>query len=738
LSYSENLFPLISKLSDKLFVFLQIIIFDLNIFGVFLMKFLYSIIILGLMMFMNVFSQSAGLDNNPLLKPYNTPFNVPPFDKIKTEHFMPAFKEAIRLHDEEIKKILSNPETPTFENTVEALEYSGELLNDIATVFFNLNSANTSDEIQAIARDVAPMLSAHSDNINLNKDLYKRIEIVYKQKSKLKLAQDEAKLLEETYKTFNRGGAGLDEKNQERFREINQKLSTLTLKFGENTLAETNSYKLIVENKENLSGLTQQLIDAAAEKAKSTGNEGKWVFTLNNSSLMPFLQYADNRDLREKIWTAYKNRGNNNNENDNKQIIKDLVNLRLERSKLLGYKSYADYALEVTMAKSPKKVDDLLMKLWKPSLKIAQKDAKDLQTMINKEKKPFKLAPWDWRYYSEKVRKEKYDLNEEEIMPYLKLENVRDGIFTLTGKLYGIKFVERKDIPKYSDEAVVYEVLDKDGSHLAIIYMDFHPRANKNGGAWMTNYIEQHFEGSKMISPVVSLVCNFSRPTGDLPSLLNWDEAETFFHEFGHGLHGMFSKCKYKSLAGTNVSRDFVEMPSQIMENWVVEPEVLAFFAKHYKTGEIMPNSLIQKIQNSSKFGQGFATVEYLAASLLDMKYHTITSEFKSDVNQFEDKTLKDLGLIPEIISRYRSTYFNHTFTGGYSAGYYSYIWAGVLDADAYQAFKEKGIFNTSVAESFRKNILEKGNTDDAMKLYVKFRGAEPSIEPLLIKRGLK
>ncbi len=702
------------------------------------MKKLFILSIIGLFM-TGAAINAADLRNNPLLQIFNTPFGVPPFDKIRNEHFKPAFEEAIKINEQEIKVIVNNIDKPTFQNTVEALEYSGDLLNTVSTIFYNLNSANTNPEIQAIAQEVAPMLSKHGDNIALNVKLFQRVKEVYKQKDKLKLSEEQKKLLEETYKGFVRSGANLDDKKKDRLRKVNEELSVLTLKYGENVLKETNKFQLVIDNKADLAGLPQGTIDAAADAAAKAGKSGKWIITLHNPSLMPFLQYSAKRELREKIWRAYMMRGNNGNELDNKEIIKKIVNLRLERAKLLGYKTHADYVLEENMAKSPKKVNDFLMKLWKPSIEVAIKEAAELQAMIDKEGGKFKLEPWDWRYYAEKLRKEKYDLDEEQLKPYFKLENVRDGIFTLANKLYGIKFVERKDIPKYSDEAVTYEVLDADGSHLAVLYMDYHPRESKRGGAWMTNYREQYIgRDAKNVSPVISLVCNFTRPSGDTPSLLTADEVETFFHEFGHGLHGMFSKCTYRSISGTNVPRDFVELPSQVMENWVFEPEMLAMYAKHYKTGKVIPEDLVKKIKNSSLFNQGFVTTEYLAASLLDMAYYTQTKPLATDINTFENQTLKKAGLIPEIISRYRSTYFQHIFSGGYSSGYYSYIWAAVLDSDAFEAFKENGLFDRKTADSFRKNVLSRGKTGDPMKMYVEFRGAEPSIEPLLKKRGLK
>jgi peptidyl-dipeptidase Dcp len=677
-------------------------------------------------------------DSNPLLTKYDTPFGVPPFDKIKPEHFLPAIKEGIIKHEAEIDKILNNKKPADFKNTIEALEYSGELLNDISTVFFNLSSANTNSALQKIAKEISPLLSQHGDKINLNPALFKRVKDVYVQKTNLKLNTEQAKLLEETYKNFVRGGADLDESKKKRFSEINEKISLLTLKYGENVLTETNNFKLVIEDKNDLAGLPQSAIDEAAETANNNKAEGKWIFTVHNPSLIPFLQYASKRELREKLWRAYMSRGNANNVYDNNEIIKEIVNLRLEKANLLGYKSYAEYVLYDNMAKTPKTAYKLLNDLWTPALKVAKKEAEDLNALVKREGMNFKIEPWDWRYYAEKLRKEKYDLNEEQLRPYFKLENVRDGIFTLVNKLYGITFKENNKLPKYHPDAISYEVYDKDKSLLALIYMDFFPRESKRSGAWMTNYREVYKKDGKKVIPIISLVCNFSKPSGETPSLLTVDEVETFFHEFGHGLHGMFAKGNYKSISGTNVSRDFVELPSQIMENWSTEPEVLALYAKHWKTNTIIPAELVQKLKNSGLFNQGFITVEYLAASLLDLSYYSKTEKLSESPNQFETAEMNKIGLISEIIPRYKSAYFQHVFSGGYSAGYYSYIWAAVLDADAFEAFKENGLFDKKTAEAFRTNVLENGNKEDAMTLYKRFRGKEPIIEPLLKRRGLK
>jgi len=676
--------------------------------------------------------------DNPLLSPYETPFNVPPFNRIKTEHFLPAFKEAILQQEKEIEKIVSNSAIPTFSNTIEALENSDILLSEIAAVFYNMLSANTSKELQELAQEIAPLISQHNDKILQNKKLFERIKYVYDRRSELNLPTEKKTLLEETYKRFIRGGAGLDEEKQKRLREINERLSILSLKFGSNLLAETNNFKLIIENKEDLAGLPENVIASAYETAQKNGFEGKWMFTLHNPSIMPFLQYADKRELREKILTAYMNRGNNNNEYDNKEIVAEIIKLRIEKANLLGYNTHSEFRLEETMAKAPENVYKLLDQLWIPSIKTAQKEAEDLQKLIDKENGNFKLQPWDWRYYTEKLRKEKYNLDEEQLKPYFELNRVKEGVFKVANILFGLTFKLRTDIPKYNEEVQTYEVLDSDGSHICIYYLDFHPRSNKRGGAWMSNYREQYIYKGKNITPIITNVFNFTRPTKDMPALLTFDEVETMFHEFGHALHGMLSKCQYKSISGTNVSLDFVELPSQIMENWATEPAVLEFYAKHYQTGEKIPDELLKKLEESSKFNQGFITTEYLAACYLDMAYHTLTNELTEDILTFERNTMNKIGLINEILPRYRTTYFNHIFNSGYSSGYYSYIWSQVLDADAFEKFREDGIFNKTTAESFRKNILEKGGSEDPMVLYIRFRGKEPDIKPLLKRKGME
>ena len=677
-------------------------------------------------------------DDNPLLAAYDTPYEAPPFNLIKNEHFKPAIEEGIHLQQNEVNAIANNPSKPTFENTIVALENSGTLLNRITTVFGNLNTANTNDTLQALAQEMAPALSKNNDDIYLNERLFARVQKIWDTQISLKLNPEQSKLLEKKYKTFIRSGAKLDDAQKEKLRKINEELSVLSLKFGDNVLAENNAYQLIIDKKEDLAGLPADVVEAAAEEANNNDKSGKWIFTLQNASVMPFLQYSVNRELRKKIWTAYQNRGNNGNELDNRINIVQMVNLRQQRAQLLGYKSHADYVLEERMAKTPEKVYELLDKLWTPALAKAKQEEADIKALMLADGIKDEVQPYDWRYYTEKIRKQRYDLDEQEIKPYFSLDNVRNGIFTVAGNLYGLKFKQVTDVPVYHKEVTAWEVTEKDGKYVGLLYMDFFPRASKKGGAWMTSYRKQQTKDGKRITPIISIVCNFSKPTTDTPALLTFDETTTFFHEFGHALHGLLSNVTYESLAGTSVFTDFVELPSQIMENWAAEPEVLKMYAKHYKTGAVIPDELIKKLQESATFDQGFATVEYLAASYLDLSYHTLTEPLTQNVIPFEEAAMKKIGLPGAIISRYRSTYFIHIFSGGYSAGYYSYIWSGVLDTDAFEAFKTTSLFDPATAKSFRTNILEKGGTGDPSVFYRTFRGAEPSIEPLLRKRGLE
>jgi peptidyl-dipeptidase Dcp len=677
-------------------------------------------------------------EENPFFSEFDTPFQVPPFDKIQEEHYLPAFKEGMELQNMEIEAIVNNPETPTFENTIEAIESTGSLLDKVESVFYVLNGSMTNDKMQEIAKEVAPLRSKHRDNIWLNEKLFQRVKAVYGQKDKLDLTTEPNTLLVKYYKDFVRRGANLDEEKKTRLKEINQEMSILTVKFGENVLKENNSFEMVIDKKEDLAGLPQAVISGAAEAAKEREYEGKWVFTIHKPSMLPFLRYSENRALREKIFKAYINKGNNNDELDNKDNLAKIATLRVERANLLGYKTHADYVLERNMAKKPENVYSFLDQLWKPALKMAKREAKELQEMISKEGHDFKLQAWDWWYYAEKLKKAKYALDEEMLRPYFKLENVREGAFSVASKLYGIQFIERKDIPKYHEDARVFEVKEADGSHIGIFYTDYFPRASKRGGAWMNSFRKQSRLHGKEIYPVITNNGNFSKPTGDKPALISSEEVSTLFHEFGHALHGLLSDCTYNRLSGTSVPRDFVEMQSQIMENWAFEPEVLKMYAKHYETGEVIPQELIDKLEKASHFNQGFVTIEYLAASFLDMDWHTLTEAKELDVHEFETQSLNKIGLIPEIIVRYKSPYFNHIFSGGYASGYYSYIWAEVLDADAFQAFKETSLFDQKTAQSFRENILERGGTEEPMILYKRFRGAEPKVEYLLKKRGLK
>lgn len=681
--------------------------------------------------------QAVKVDANPFLTKYTTPFEVPPFDQIKLEHYKAAFLKGMEAQAKEVNAIVNLKTTPDFENTIAALDQSGKLLTKVSAVFYGQNSANTSDEMQDLSRDLSPLLSKHEDDIKLNAKLFKRVKAVYDSRAKLKLNKEQAKLLEETYKDFVRGGANLSVENQTKLRELNSELSLLELTFGQNMLKETNSFKLVIDNKEDLSGLPESLIASASDAAKAAKLEGKWLFTLHNPSVMPFLQYSDKRDLREKIYKGYINRGNNGNDADNKEVVKKLVTLRLEKAKLMGYKDYAAFVLENRMAKDENKVYALLDEVWKPALAKAQDELADINAEIKKEGGNFEPEGWDWRYYFEKAKIAKFNLDENEVRPYLELNNVREGAFYVANKLYGITFTQIKGIPVPHEEATAFECKDKDGTHLGVLYMDFFPRESKRGGAWCGGYRSQTYKNGKRVAPVVTVVCNFSKPSGDKPALLNADEAETLFHEFGHALHSLFRDVHYDGVA--SVPRDFVELPSQVMEHWVFEPEVLKVYAKHYLTGEVIPASLIDKLEKSGKYGQGFATVEYLAASMLDMDYHVLKEiPANLDVSKFEADAMNKRGLLKQIPPRYRSTYFNHTMGGGYTAGYYSYIWAEVLDADAFEAFKETGnIFNPEVSSKFRKHVLTPGAIDEAMDMYKTFRGKEPGTTPLLKNRGL-
>jgi len=670
--------------------------------------------------------------SNPFFITYNTPFDVPPFEKIMAKHYMPAFEKGMADGRAELEALLKSNDEPTFINTIVPFDNEGELLTKVSSVFFSQTSANTNDSLQKIEVEISPLLSTYRDEILLNPVLFKKVKSVYDNQAKFGLNPEQKFLLENLYKGFVRNGANLNAKDQDTLKVLNKKLSVLTVKFSQNVLTETNSYKLIL-NKDELSGLPESILTSASEAAKAAGQEGKWLFTTQRPSIFPFLTYSDNRKLRKQIFDAYTNRGNNGNENDNNKILAEIVKLRADRAKLLGYKTHANIILEPRMAKVPENAFDLLNKVWEKAIPVAKDEVVEMQKIIDKEGGKFKLEPSDWWYYAEKLRKQKYDLNDSELRPYFKLENVREGLFTVANKLFGITITPLTGLSLPHPNALPFEVKDTDGSHLGVLYMDFFPRESKQQGAWCGSYRSYHVVNNKGVTPVVTVVYNFTRPSGDLPALISVEEASTMYHEFGHALDALFNKSTYNT---TNIAWDFVELPSQLMEHWSTEPEVLNMYAKNYKTNEPIPAKLVDKIKNSGYFNQGFDNVEIMAASLLDMSLHSLEAPVNIDIQSFEKEYFKKIGLIPEIVSRYRSTYFTH-IAGGYDAGYYCYTWAAVLDNDAFEAFKEKGIFDKATADSYRKNILEKNGTMDAMEMFKNFRGREPIIEPLLKNRGL-
>ena len=685
---------------------------------------------------------------NPFLQEWITPYEVPPFTAIKNEHYMPAFKKGMEENLAEIDLIVNNVETPTFSNTIEELERTGKLLSKVQRVFSNLSSSNTNPQLQELQRELSPMLSAHYDKIALNEDLFKRVDAVWNQRENLGLTKEQEKLLNDRHKQFVRSGALLNDTEKKQITELNSKISQLSTEFGQNLLAETNGFELIL-NKSDLDGLSDDIISAASEAASQKMNKvesetekekykDKYVFTPHRSSMYPFLTESTRRDLREILYKSYIMRGDNNNETDNKKINAQIAKLRAERAKIMGYKTHAHFILEENMLKTPEEVYELLIQLWEPALERAKAEVADMQMVADNEGQNFKIAAWDWWQYSEKVRKEKYDLDESAIKPYMSLDNVIQGVFNTTNKLWGLNFKEIFDIDLYHPDARVWEVTDKDGSHLALFIGDYFTRSNKRGGAWMSSFKSQsNLDGSER--PIVVNVCNFPAPVGDNPSLLSFENVVTLFHEFGHAMHGILTNVTYPSMAGTSGPRDFIELPSQLLEHWASEPEVLKSFAKHYETGESIPDELIEKILKASKFNQGFINTEYLAASLLDMDWHTISyADPIKDSNEFEKVSLEKIGLIDEIAPRYRSTYFAHIFSGGYSSGYYSYVHAAVLDSDGFEAFKEAGdVFDPELSTKLRKTIYEKGATEEAMDLFVNFRGRKPIIAPLLKVRGL-
>ncbi len=681
-------------------------------------------------------SNNEAQTGNPFYAEWDTPYGVPPFDLIKDEHYMQAFEDGMAEQLNEVTEIANNSEEPTFENTIEAFEKSGALLSKVANVFFNLSSAHTNDSLKGIARVISPKLSAHNDNIFLNPNFYSRVKTLYDQTDELGLTIEQAKLLENYHTSFVRAGAALSDEDKSSMRDLNGRLSALSVKFSENVLNEDNSFELLIDNDDDLSGLPENVIKASDEAAMDRGHEGKNLFTPHKPSMIPFITYANNRDHRMTLKKGYINRGDNNNEWDNKEIAREMANLRLDKANLLGYETWADYVLQERMLKSPDMVYNLLDKVWPAALQRAKEERDEMKRMASGEGLNIEIGPWDWWYYAEKIKMQKYNLDEEEIRPYLKVDNVINGTFILANKLFGLTFEEQNDIPKYHQDVRTYNVKNEAGELIGVYLSDWFYRSSKRGGAWMNTFRNQSNMDGDNIIPIVVNVGNFTKPTTDTPSLLSQDEATTLFHEFGHALHGLLSECTYPSISGTSTPRDFVEFPSQVLENWVFEPEMLALYAYHYETGEVMPNELVEKINNASKFNQGFATVEYMAASYLDLAYHTITEPISGNINEFENAAMDKIGLIDAIVPRYRTGYFRHIFASGYSAGYYSYLNSEVMDADAFGAFKENGLFDKATADAYRENILSKGGTMDAMEMYVNFRGREPEFEAILTRRG--
>ena len=674
---------------------------------------------------------------NPLLQEPKNEYGIPAFDQVKMEDYLPAFEEAIKAQKEEIEAIENNEAEPTFENTIVALDRSGLLLERVEGVFFNVLEADGNDEMNEIAEKVSPMLSELNDGIILSDKLFQRVKTVYDQRDQLGLNAEQMRLVTETYKAFADNGANLPEDKKERLKAINQELGLLSLQFGNNVVAETNAYQYFVKDEAELKGLPESAKAAASEEAEAAGHPGEWLFTPKRTSFTPVLQYCENRELRKELLMAYTTRANHDNDNDNKAVIIREMELRIEKAKLFGYDNAADYILADCMAKNHQTVDAFLQSVWTPSLEAAKREAAELQKLLSEDMPGEKLQPWDWWFYAERLRKAKYNLDEEELKPYFELNNVRKGAFGVATKLYGLQFEKLEKMPVYNPEVEVFKVTEADGTYVGILMTDYFPRAGKRPGAWMNNIVPQFIDANEVDHrPVIINVGNFNKPTAGNPSLLSMDDVETLFHEFGHALHGLMSKAHYKSLSGTNTPRDFVELPSQFMENYCYEPEVLKTYAFHYQTGELIPDALIEKINNAGKFNQGFVTTELLSASILDMDFHELTSAEGLDVNAFEKQSLDKMGMIPEIIVRYRPTFYNHIFTTGYEAGYYSYTWAAVLDADAFAAFKETGnLFDEATAKRFR-HLLEQGGTRDAHELYLEFRGKEADPQYLLRRKG--
>jgi peptidyl-dipeptidase Dcp len=686
--------------------------------------------------FDHVTAHAAVVQDNPLLAAWRTPFGVPPFDRIADGDYLTAFRAAMQEHRAEIDAIVGDPAAPTFANTIEALERAGRTLTRVSSVFYAVEGAHSNDALRDVARVVAPELAAHRDDIRLDRRLYERVKAVYDRRDMLDLTPEQAKLLEETHKTFVRSGVSLPPGPQARLREINGELAELSERFGQNLLKETNAFELQVTDAADLGDLPASLVAAAADEARRRGHGEGWSFTLQRPSINPFLQYSPNRDMRRRLFVGYAMRGDNGNEQDNNAILSRIAALRVERARLLGYDTHAHYVLSDVMAETPERVYQLLDRIWEPALAAAIADRDAMERLMHEDGVAGTLEGWDWRYYAEKVRQARYDFDENALRPYFEVSAVRDAAFDLANRLFGLTFRQLEDVPVWHPDQQVFEVKDADGSHLGVLYMDFFARESKGGGAWMNDLRAQsRLDGA--VTPIVTTNFNFPPPSDGSPSLLAFYEAETLFHEFGHALHGLLSDVTYESLSGTNVPRDFVEFPSQIMENWLGERAFLETFARHYETGEVVPAELLAKLEAAGKFDQGFATVEYLAASYLDMAWHTLTEPAERDPDAFEQAQMRRIGLIDQIIPRYRSTYFAHIFSGGYSAGYYSYIWAEVLDADAFQAFTEGGLFDRATAQALRDEVLSQGGTRPGMEMYEAFRGRPPAIEPLLEARGL-
>ncbi len=674
---------------------------------------------------------------NPFLGKFDTPHGVMPFDKIKNEHYMPALEAAIEIDRKEVEAIKTNSEEPSFENVIEALDKTGERLGYVTGVFFNLHSANTNDEMQEIAKELSPKLTEYGNEVLLDEVLFEKIKAVFDKRDSLGLDSEQLTLVEKFYNSRAQNGALLKGDKRDKLKELNKELSKLSLEFGDHLLKETNSFEMIIENKDELIGLPDSAIEAAEMTAKEKGQAGSWVFTLDFPSFFPFMMYAEKRELRERLYRAYISRANNGNECDNNEIVKKIANLRYEKASLLGYASHADLTLKERMAAKPDTVKTFLEDLLNKAKPVAEKEIKDLIEFVKENNGPEDFQAWDYSFWAEKLKKKKFDINDELLKPYFKLENVVDGVFTVASKLYGLSFKENKEIPTYHEDVRAFEVFNEKNEFQSVFYADFFPRGGKRNGAWMTSYKDQYMRDGVDSRPHISIVCNFTKPTETKPSLLTFNEVLTLFHEFGHALHGMLSKGKYESLSGTNVYWDFVELPSQILENWAFEKECLDLFAKHYETGESIPQEYIQKIKESSNFHEGRATLRQISFALVDMAWHSENPSKITDVSAFEEKITERTRILPKVAGTASSCAFGHIFQGGYSAGYYSYKWAEVLDADAFEAFKEKGIFNREVADKFRSEILEKGGSEHPMELYKRFRGKEPTPDALLKRGGL-